>query len=176
MSRLNRRSVLAGSALALPALAARRARAAGAEGFVYEVTRTDAEWRARLGDAYAVMREGGTEKPHSSDLATEAADGTYGCKGCDLTLYSSRWKRPVDKGWVFFAQSEPDAMLMSIDQLIPDDAVEVTLAERMQLDDKAAIEVHCRRCGSHVGHIFIVDGALLHCSNGSAMEFRPTEV
>lgn len=174
MPRLSRRSVLAGSALAVPALGLRHAAAESSE-FAYEVTRTDAEWRELLGDAYAVMREGGTEKPHSSDLVDETASGAYDCKGCDLTVYNSRWKRPVDKGWVFFAQSEPDAMLMSVDQLIPDDAVEVTLMERMQLDDEAAIEVHCRRCGSHIGHIFIVDGALLHCSNGSALTFRPAE-
>lgn len=175
MPQLSRRTVLAGSALMLPALAARPAFPEDAGGFAYEVTRTEQAWRDLLGDAYAVMREGETEKPHSSPLAKETGAGEYDCKGCDLTLYQSRWKRPVDKGWVFFAQSEPDAMLMSVDQLIPDDAVEVTPAERMQLDDEAAIEVHCRRCGSHIGHIFIVDGALLHCSNGSAMTFRPTE-
>lgn len=89
MPRLSRRSVLARSAHALPAVGARHAAAAGS-GHAHEVTRTDAEWRDRRGDAYAAMREGSTTPPHSSDLADETAFGDHDCKSCDLILYDPR--------------------------------------------------------------------------------------
>lgn len=178
MTILSRRAMLSGSALAIPVIAAStaaRGAANATDDFSYEVTRTEAEWRERLGDdVFQIMRGGATEKPFTSDLVSEFGNGTYSCRGCDLPIYESRWKRDVDKGWVFFAQSVPNAMLMSIDQSVPDEGFEGTPEERMILDGLAAIEVHCRRCGSHIGHILIVDGQLLHCSNGTALDFQPT--
>lgn len=99
MSTLSRRAVLSGSALALPALAANRSMAASTDPFTFEVTRDDTAWRALLGDdVFGIMREGKTEAKYASPLTEETRDGDYCCKGCELTLYTGRWKRSVDKG------------------------------------------------------------------------------
>jgi peptide-methionine (R)-S-oxide reductase len=135
--------------------------------FTYEIQRSEAEWRAMLSeDEYGILREGGTEFPRTSDLWNETRDGAYGCRGCNLHVYSSNWKAPVDKGWVFFAHAEPDTVLMGIDG--PE--------ERYGMDPNGPgnlIEVHCRRCGSHLGHVLLVEGKVLHCINGTALTFQP---
>lgn len=172
-----RRAVLAGSAAALGGLAAtgRTARAGTTadDGFSYEITRTDAEWRERLSDfEYYVLREGGTELRRQSPLWEETRAGSYACRGCDLTLYESPWKQVLDIGWVFFHQSCPNAILMDIDGEAPDE-----MAEMMPDPSQAVIEAHCRRCGSHLGHILYVPPgeAALHCINGTALVFTATE-
>ena len=134
--------------------------------FDYEVTRTDDEWRALLGDDYAILREGKTELPRSSPLWAEAREGIYACKGCDLQQYTSVTKVNLLKGWVFFHGSEPNAQLMSQD-------TGAEMADE-QPASRFAIEVHCRRCGSHMGHILLVDGSVLHCINGASLAFNPT--
>ena len=136
------------------------------DAFQIEVTRSDEDWRAMLSDdEYAILRKGSTELPHTSPLVTETRDGIYCCKGCDLTVYTSTWKVPLDIGWVFFSHSEPQTVLTSIDGEPP---------QGMGDDDGpgAMIEVHCRRCSSHLGHVVIAGGELVHCINGSALNFR----
>ena len=115
-------------------------------------------------EEYAILREGSTELPNTSPLVNETADGIYCCKGCDLTLYQSTWKVPLDVGWVFFSHSEPQTVLTSIDGDPP---------SGMGDDEEipAMIEVHCRRCGSHLGHIVIAQRKLVHCINGAALTF-----
>lgn len=168
---LSRRTLLGGAALlALGPVGAAARVVAGADGFAYEVTRTDEEWRAQLGEHdFDILRLGGTEVPKSSPLWQETRSGTYACKGCALDLYTSRWKAEVDKGWVFFRQSVPNSLLMAID--FPDGLQDV-----MGLEILSAIEVHCRRCGSHQGHILLVEGSVLHCINGASLLFTPGEV
>ena len=136
------------------------------ERFAYEVTRTDADWRARLSQTeFRILREGGTEPKHSSPLVNEARDGTYHCRGCDLTLYDGFWKVPLEIGWVFFRHARPDAILTAIDgERTDDDGNDISIL--------AAIEAHCRRCGSHLGHIVQAEGQLVHCINGSSLAFR----
>jgi len=152
-------SALAGTALAVPA------RAAMSDGFTYEVTRSEAEWRALLSaEQYSVMREGGTELPRNGDLWKDYAEGEFNCRGCDLHVYSSDWRVEIDKGWIFFGHSEPDAALMSIDYA-KDDAMNDT--------GDALIETHCRRCGSHLGHIFYVEDQLVHCINAASLVRTP---
>lgn len=131
----------------------------------YEVRRTDAAWRSLLDPTeYAVLREGQTENPKSSPLWNETRDGEYACKGCSLKLYDSRWKTTLDKGWVFFFHSEPNAVMTDIDGPNP--------AYGMSPRDNIALtEVHCRRCGSHLGHHLIVGGKPLHCINGASLNF-----
>ena len=138
--------------------------------FVYAVTRTEAEWRARLTETeYFVLREGGTETPESSPLWNNRAVGTYCCRGCDLTLYDSLQKIQIDKGWAFFRHSRPDTMLTSLD--LNGGSISDPFARLA-----ASMEVHCRRCGSHLGHIVVlpeVPDKPLHCINGHALDFRP---
>jgi peptide-methionine (R)-S-oxide reductase len=132
--------------------------AASAETF--EVTHTDAEWRAQLtADQYAVMRQEGTERAFSSPLDHEKRDGVFSCAGCSLDLFSSRAKFDSGTGWPSFWKPLPKAIGKRRD---------VSLG--MVRD-----EVHCRRCGSHLGHVFN-DGprptGLRYCMNGLALIFK----
>jgi peptide-methionine (R)-S-oxide reductase len=136
---------------------------AGRDPFDYEVTRTEEEWRALLGDAYPILREGKTERQRSSPLWAEARQGRYDCKGCDLTQYSSFTKVNLLKGWLFFTASEPNAQLMSQDG-------PAEMSDAPSAFD-VTIEVHCRRCGSHMGHVLLVEGNVLHCINGASLNF-----
>ena len=173
---LHRRAFLSGTAITAVTLAqaaAPRAAAIGADSatdaFAYEITRTDAAWRDMLSsEEYVILRKGSTELPKSSALWNNTAKGTYCCRGCELTVYDSVWKVELDKGWAFFKQSRENAILMGIDGDPPDGM--------NPEDDRfgAIIEAHCRRCGSHLGHILPVEGKTLHCINGISLQFRPT--
>ena len=145
------------SAAAAPLAATVPGLAFGAQ---FEVTRTDAEWRAMLSKLeYKVMRREGTERAGSSPLDKNYADGTYHCRGCDLALYSSETKYDSTTGWPSFWQALPDAIR--------------TKEDRKLL--RVRTECHCRRCGSHLGHIFN-DGpkptGKRHCLNGVSLVFR----
>ncbi|QIE44068.1 peptide-methionine (R)-S-oxide reductase MsrB [Pseudohalocynthiibacter aestuariivivens] len=127
----------------------------------FEVTRTEAEWRARLSDAqYAVMREESTERAGSSPLDKQYADGTYHCRGCDLALYPSDTKYDSGTGWPSFYKALPNAIGTKEDRSF----------------FSVRTECHCRRCGSHLGHIFD-DGPAptgkRHCLNGVSLVFKP---
>ena len=133
----------------------------GAEKFEFMLS--DAEWRKRLSeDAYAVLRHEATERPYTSTLLNEKRTGTYTCAGCDLPLYSSRAKFNSGTGWPSFYEALPNAIGTKTDYKL--------LMSR--------IEVHCRRCGGHLGHLFD-DGPAptgkRHCINGVAMGFRPKD-
>lgn len=170
-STLGRRGFLRGGAAVALATGAvqlpRKAAASDAgDAYEFEVVRTEAEWRDRLSSTeYEILREAGTEPRNSSPHATEEREGIYCCKGCDLTLYESVWKVPLDIGWVFFSHSTPQSTLTSIDGDPP---------YGMGGEDQvpAIIEAHCRRCGSHLGHVLIAQGQLVHCINGAALDFR----
>lgn len=137
-----------------------------ADGYTYEITRPREDWLKQLGQHdFDILRLGKTEVPKSSSVWNETRSGDYHCKGCQLPNYTSKWKVELDKGWTFFRQSLTNSLLMSVDW--PDGAADVA-----GLEDLAAIEVHCRRCGSHMGHILLVDGALLHCINGASLTFH----
>lgn len=126
----------------------------------FEVTRTDAEWRAMLTDAqYQVMRQEATERAGSSPLDKNNADGTYHCRGCDLPLYASEAKYDSGTGWPSFYESLPNAIATKQDRGL----------------FSVRTECHCRRCGSHLGHIFD-DGpqptGKRHCLNGVSLVFQ----
>src|SRR4030095_12955029 len=105
----------------------------------YEVTKTDAEWRKILSPAqYAVLRQGDTEAPGSSPLLKEKRRGTYACAGCGLDLFSSATKFDAGTGWPSF--------WAPLDKAIATRR-ETTLGI-------AHTEVHCRRCGGHLGDVF----------------------
>ena len=195
-SKVSRRSLLgsvpaglAGFVLARPAMAGT---SDADDAYRYEVVRSDAEWRGMLTeDEYSIMREGATEPPKSHPLWESTDAGMYCCKGCDLPVYDARWKVVVDKGWLFYRHSEVASVMTSIDQsvyaqfagptmesdgqpIVPD-AYDASLAPEEQelVDGLLLIEVHCRRCASHLGHLVWVDAKLLHCINGLAMNFTP---
>ena len=127
----------------------------------FEVTLTDAEWRARLSpEAFAVLREADTERAGSSPLDHEKRKGMFNCAGCALPLYSSDAKFDSGTGWPSFFQPLPDAV--------------GTQADKGLFGTRT--EVHCRRCGGHLGHVFN-DGpqptGLRYCMNGVALAFVP---
>ena len=106
----------------------------------YAVTHTEAQWKDLLGpDRYVILRENGTEPAFSSPLIAEGRDGVYNCAGCNLELFTSQMKYNSGDGWPSFWTVLPHTTLTQSDYDIPGE-------ERT--------EVHCRRCGSHLGHIF----------------------
>jgi len=128
----------------------------------FEVTRTDAEWKARLDDAsYRVLRHEDTEYPGTSPLLDEHRAGTFSCKGCELPLFDAATKYDSGTGWPSFYQPLENAVGESTDHLL----------------GYARTEVHCRRCGGHLGHVFD-DGppptGLRYCMNGVALTFTPS--
>jgi peptide-methionine (R)-S-oxide reductase len=127
----------------------------------FEVQKSDAEWRRLLTSAqYNVLRRQGTEQPFSSALNHEKRKGTFACAGCDLPLFSADTKFESGTGWPSFYRPLADAVATSEDR-----------AYFMK-----RTEVHCRRCGGHLGHVF-EDGppptGLRYCMNGVALRFTP---
>jgi peptide-methionine (R)-S-oxide reductase len=128
----------------------------------YDVTKSDAEWKKSLSpEAYDVLRHEGTEAPFTSPLNNEHRKGVFACAGCALDLYSSNTKFDSGTGWPSFWKPLDNAV-----QTKTDNSLFMTRTE-----------VHCRRCGGHLGHVFD-DGprptGLRYCMNGVAMTFRPT--
>ena len=127
----------------------------------FEITKAEAEWKELLTpEQYAVLREENTEPPNSSPLLDEHRKGTFACAGCDLTLFSSEAKYDSGTGWPSFFQPLANAVGEKEDNTL--------FATRT--------EVHCRRCGGHLGHVFN-DGpkptGLRYCMNGLALKFVP---
>lgn len=125
----------------------------------FEVTLTEEEWKARLTKAqYAVLRQEDTERAGSSPLDKEHRKGVFSCAGCDLPVYRSEDKFESGTGWPSFTQPIKGA---------------VGTKEDNTLFTKRT-EVHCRRCGGHLGHVFN-DGPAptgkRYCMNGVAMKF-----
>lgn len=158
---MNRRDFLR-STSALAALAALGPVAAKAADEKFEIALSEAEWRKRLTpEQFAVLRQHGTERPGSSPLDSEHRKGIFACAGCDLPLYSSETKFDSRTGWPSFTAPLPNAVGTSEDR---------TLLVFVRT------EVHCRRCGGHLGHVFD-DGpkptGKRYCMNGVAMKFLP---
>jgi peptide-methionine (R)-S-oxide reductase len=130
---------------------------------VFEVTYSEAEWRERLTpEQFYVLREHGTERAGSSPLNGEKREGAFVCAGCELPLFSSATKYESGTGWPSF--------------WAPLDKAIGTSADNSWFMSRT--EVHCRRCGGHLGHVF-EDGppptGLRYCMNGVAMKFVPGE-
>ena len=126
----------------------------------YPVTHTDAEWRKLLTpEQFQIMRAHGTEPPGSCALNYEKRAGTVYCAGCDQALFASKKKFESGTGWPSFNDPEAGAVETSTDRAY----------------GMVRTEVHCSRCGSHLGHVF-EDGPppthLRYCINGVAMNFK----
>jgi peptide-methionine (R)-S-oxide reductase len=127
----------------------------------FEVTKTDAEWRQSLTNGqYHVLRRHDTEFAGSSPLLNEHRKGTYRCAGCGQPLFSSDAKYESGSGWPSFTAPMDGAVATTGDTSL----------------GMARTEVHCRRCGGHLGHVF-EDGpqptGRRYCTNGTALDFAP---
>lgn len=172
-TKIGRRGFLAGTAAATLGAGTQGAHAAEQNSaFTYEIERTDEEWRAMLSEfEFSILREGGTEPQRSNPLWNETATGIYCCRGCDLAIYKSLHKLQLEKGWAFFRHSLANTVLTDLD--LKGGEMGDPFAEL-----GAAMEAHCRRCGSHLGHIVAlpeVPGAPIHCINGAALRFEAAE-
>ena len=154
---MNRRHLLLSAGLAAVGLATHKA---AAESFA--VVHSDEEWRKLLSpEAYSVLRKEGTEYPYTSPLEQEHRKGTFACAGCAQPLFSSETKFDSGTGWPSFYQPiRPEVVGTRIDGALM----------------MTRTEVHCARCGGHLGHVF-EDGppptGLRYCMNGVAMTFTP---
>ncbi len=127
----------------------------------YPVSHTDAEWRKLLTpEQFHIMREHGTERAGSCALNYEKRAGTFYCAGCEQALFASKKKFESGTGWPSFNDPVPGS-------------VETTSDRSWGM---VRTEVHCARCGSHLGHVF-PDGppptGLRYCINGVATNFTP---
>ncbi|MCC6983958.1 MAG: peptide-methionine (R)-S-oxide reductase MsrB [Bauldia sp.] len=128
----------------------------------FEITKTDEEWLRLLGrERFGILRRQGTEAPWTSELLNEHRAGTFACGGCDLALYSSETKYESGTGWPSFWDALPEAV--------------GTEEDRSYF--MLRTELHCARCGGHLGHLFD-DGpqptGLRHCINGLSLTFHPS--
>ena len=127
----------------------------------FSVTHTDAEWRQKLKpEQFHVLRQHGTERAGTSPLDKEHRSGTFACAGCGQELFQSETKFNSGTGWPSFWK--------------PIDSAVATTTDRSFFMSRT--EVHCSRCGWHLGHVF-EDGpkptGLRYCMNGVAMSFTP---
>ena len=154
-------SVAVAALVATGVLALRWRGRANAAAEIFEVTRTPEEWQKLLTpEQYAVLRQEDTERPFTSPLNNEHRRGTFVCAGCDLPLFLSDTKFDSGTGWPSFYAPIDGAVAQRTDYtfgIVRD-------------------EVHCRRCGGHLGHVFN-DGpkptGLRYCMNGVALKFVP---
>ena len=125
-----------------------------------KVEKAEQEWRETLSpDQFRILREHGTEMRGSSPLLAEKRQGTFMCAGCGQSLFSSETKYESGTGWPSFWAPLPEAT--------------ATVDDRSY--GMTRTEIHCARCGGHLGHVFS-DGPAptgqRYCMNGAAMDFR----
>jgi peptide-methionine (R)-S-oxide reductase len=123
--------------------------------------RTDEEWRTTLTpEQFHVLREHGTERAGTSPLNWEKRDGTFSCAACGQPLFASDTKFESGTGWPSFFRPLEGAIATTEDRSY----------------GTTRVEVHCSRCGGHLGHVF-PDGPAptrqRYCMNGIALAFEP---
>lgn len=129
----------------------------------FEVTKTEQEWKSLLTpEQFHVLRKHGTERAGTSPLDKTYKAGTYDCAGCGQPLFTSDTKFNSGTGWPSFFQPIAGAIETSVDRAF----------------FMTRVEVHCSRCGGHLGHVFN-DGPAptgqRYCMNGVALNFVPAE-
>ena len=127
----------------------------------YEIVKTDGEWQSILTpEQYRVLRKHGTERAGTSPLDKEYGEGTYYCAGCGQALFTSDTKFNSGTGWPSFFKPIEGAIATTVDKSL----------------FMTRVEVHCSRCGGHLGHVF-GDGpkptGQRYCMNGVSLKFEP---
>ncbi|GLW69488.1 peptide-methionine (R)-S-oxide reductase [Kitasatospora phosalacinea] len=132
----------------------------------YEVQKSDAEWRAELTpEEYHVLREAGTERPFVGEYTDTKTVGVYSCRACGAELFSSETKFDSHCGWPsYYAPLAGD----SVEYL-----EDTSLGMRR-------VEVRCKKCGSHLGHVFEGEGYdtptdQRYCINSISLKLKPAE-
>ena len=156
---MNRRNMMIAGAGLFAGLVTRTNFASAKSPGKFEIHYSDAEWKKRLtAREFYILREQGTERPFTSELLKEKRDGLYTCAGCALPVYRSADKYDSGTGWPSFVRDIKGNVGTSIDRGF----------------FMTRTEVHCRRCGGHLGHVFD-DGprptGKRHCINGDALDF-----
>lgn len=128
----------------------------------YDVEKTKDEWRTQLGpQRYAVLRQAATEAPFTGSLLHVDARGVFTCGGCGQELFTSEQKFDSGTGWPSFDACEPGTVVERVDGWL-----------------LRRTEIHCARCGGHLGHVFR-DGptstGLRYCVNSLAIDFNEAE-
>ncbi len=129
----------------------------------FEVTKSDREWQESLTpEQYRVLRKHGTERAGTSPLDKVYDEGVYKCAGCGQPLFTSETKYNSGTGWPSFYAPIEGAIETSVDRSL----------------FMVRTEVHCSRCGGHLGHVF-GDGprptGQRYCMNGVSLDFVPKE-
>lgn len=134
-----------------------------ADAGTFPIRKTEDEWRAQLTpEQFRVLREHGTERAGTSPLNNEKRGGVFHCAGCEQPLFTSDTKYESGTGWPSFFRPLPGAVGTKTDRSF----------------FMTRTEVHCSRCGGHLGHVFD-DGpaptGLRYCMNGVALKFVPSK-
>jgi len=129
-----------------------------------DIVKSEQEWKAELGpERYHILREAGTEAPFSGSLLQMNDDGTYLCGACDAPLFRSDAKYDSHCGWPSFTRPEQQENVRLLDDY----------SHGMR-----RIEVRCKRCDSHLGHVFD-DGpspeGTRFCINSRSLDFAPSQ-
>lgn len=129
----------------------------------FPIEKPEEEWQRTLSpEAFRVLRRHGTEPAGTSPLNKEKREGTYVCAGCGQPLFNSKTKYESGSGWPSFYAPKGGAVETSVDRSF----------------FTTRTEVHCARCGGHLGHVF-PDGPMptgqRYCMNGVALNFKPKE-
>ena len=129
----------------------------------FAVASSEEEWRRKLSPAqHRVLREHGTERAGSSPLDKEYAEGIFHCAGCGQPLFAANAKFNSGTGWPSFSAPVEQGVETQTDRSL----------------FMTRTEVHCSRCGGHLGHVFD-DGpqptGLRYCMNGAALDFHRGE-
>lgn len=127
----------------------------------FDVKKTPEEWKGELApDAFHVLREHGTERAGTSPLNREKRQGTFACAGCGQELFTNETKFHSGTGWPSFFEPHPGAIGTTVDSSY----------------GMTRTEVHCSRCGGHLGHVF-PDGppptGQRYCINSGSLKFTP---
>ena len=127
----------------------------------YPIQKTESEWREILDDeSYRILREKGTEYPHTGKYNDHYKSGTYHCKGCNAPLYHSQSKFDSGCGWPSYDESISGAI-----EYIRDTT-----------HGMIRTEIVCAQCGGHQGHVFN-DGptatGVRYCVNAASIDFNP---
>lgn len=125
----------------------------------FEISKTEEEWRKELTlEQFQVLRKHGTERAHTSPLDKQYEPGTYVCAGCGQPLFTSKTKFNSRTGWPSFFDPLENAIGTTVDKSL----------------FMTRVEVHCQRCGGHLGHVFN-DGPAptgkRYCMNGVSLKF-----